>query len=523
MDGKKISFGFSKVNKKQPLQSGPAASVPLKTKDDSIQLIECLEGQSIKVVGKTDEPPPPLVIPLREQDKTTVPDRLAKLLGIRQEKQGNTNGGSVGRETSEVKIKQEPSDGSSATVTETLEQRAAREILDDINQANVKKEEQNNFVVPLLPEELPLDGARESTMDDYESVPIEKFGLAMLRGMGYKDDPKKDTAKVEGPDFGPVMRPKGLGLGADRAIKAKAANALLIPPAQGEILTMKQGAQIKVLAGKHKDAYGTIQSIDEELSRVIVKYALGGAQESMNEYLVQVVSKEEYNKYARILNAAKYEEFKNREMGSKSEQVNDDDRAKSRKGESSRSERTNDRRQERVAPSVPPSERRSRERDRYDHRSHRDREESDKRNAVKSSDRSREQKKNHDQRERSSERSERRRRSPPLDGKSGGSSRRKESTRSTSGSDSERSKSDSDSDERRKHKKSSCSYVRTSSGTKKKSHKYKQRRERRDERDSSYDRRDRRRHGSDSESDDKHHKKKTKKSKKPRSRSRSRR
>ncbi|XP_058129442.1 G-patch domain and KOW motifs-containing protein [Anopheles coustani] len=225
MDGKKISFGFSKVNKKQPLQSGPAASVPLKTKDDSIQLIECLEGQSIKVVGKTDEPPPPLVIPLREQDKTTVPDRLAKLLGIRQEKQGrlqaaeskepstesNTNGGSVGRETSEVKIKQEPSDGSSATVTETLEQRAAREILDDINQANVKKEEQNNFVVPLLPEELPLDGARESTMDDYESVPIEKFGLAMLRGMGYKDDPKKDTAKVEGPDFGPVMRPKGLG------------------------------------------------------------------------------------------------------------------------------------------------------------------------------------------------------------------------------------------------------------------------------------------------------------------------
>ncbi|KFB41200.1 hypothetical protein ZHAS_00008764 [Anopheles sinensis] len=271
MDSKKISFGFAKVNKKQPLQAGPAASVPLKSKDDSIQMIECLEGQSIKVIGKTDEPPPPLVIPLREQDKTTVPDRLAKLLGIRQEKQGrlqateskqpstesNTNGGSVGSEKCEVKIKQEPSDDGAATVTETLEQRAAREILNDINQANVKKEEQNNFVVPLLPEELPLDGARESSMDDYESVPIEKFGLAMLRGMGYKDDPKKDSAKAERPDFGPVMRPKGLGLGADRAMKAKAANAPLIPPAQGEILTMKQGAQIKVLAGKHKDAYGT--------------------------------------------------------------------------------------------------------------------------------------------------------------------------------------------------------------------------------------------------------------------------
>uniref|UniRef100_A0A182ISX5 G-patch_2 domain-containing protein n=1 Tax=Anopheles atroparvus TaxID=41427 RepID=A0A182ISX5_ANOAO len=269
MDGKKISFGFAKVTKKQPLQAGPAASVPLKSKDDSIQMIECLEGQSIKVIGGTEEPPAPLVIPLREQDKTTVPDRLAKLLGIRQEKQGrlqaaeskqpctdNNVNVSANIDTGGVEIKTEPSeDGVVVPTDETLEQRAAREILNDINQANVKHEELNNFVVPLLPEELPLDGARESTMDDYESVPIEKFGLAMLRGMG---DPKKDAAKADGPDFGPVMRPKGLGLGADRAMKAKAANAPLIPPAQGEVLTMKRGAQIKVLAGKHKDAYGTV-------------------------------------------------------------------------------------------------------------------------------------------------------------------------------------------------------------------------------------------------------------------------
>uniref|UniRef100_A0A182MGV9 CHK kinase-like domain-containing protein n=1 Tax=Anopheles culicifacies TaxID=139723 RepID=A0A182MGV9_9DIPT len=76
---------------------------------------------------------------------------------------------------------------------------------------------------------------------------------------------------------------------------------------------------------------------------------------------------------------------------------------------------------------------------------------------------------------------------------------------------------------RRKHKKSSSPYIRTSSGTKKKSHKYKQRREYRDERrGSSRDRRHRSPRSSGSESDDKFHKKKTKKKKRPRSRSRSR-
>lgn len=35
----------------------------------------------------------------------------------------------------------------------------------------------------------------ESTLDDYESVPIEQFGLAILRGMGWKDGEGKLTSK----------------------------------------------------------------------------------------------------------------------------------------------------------------------------------------------------------------------------------------------------------------------------------------------------------------------------------------
>ncbi|XP_058058520.1 G-patch domain and KOW motifs-containing protein [Anopheles bellator] len=497
MDGKKISFAFAKNTKKPSLLAGPASSVSLK-KDDSKQMIDCLEEQSIKIIGKTEKEPAPLVIPLREQDKTTIPDRLAKVLGIKQEIHKLNNGQQLsvstddtnGESKNEINVKLEPPEEREVNVvheppkTETLEQRATREILEDIQQSNVNSEQSSNFVVPLLPEDLPLDGARESSMDDYESVPIAKFGLAMLRGMGWKDpDPKKVDPKAAGPDLGPAMRPKGLGLGADRAMKAKAINAHLIPPAQGETLVMKCGAQVKVLAGKHKNAYGTVESIDEETSRVIVKFALGGAKEWLNEYMVMLVSKQEYNQYAKILNAAKYEEFKNREKL----EADEAERTSSKADRLERSQRGS------------PNERRSRDCDRKDRsvESYReDREHPTERSLSQRTDREREE-----------------RYASPV----GGNDQRPDGG-STSDSDDERNR------HRRKHKKASSSYVRTSSGTKKKSHKYKQRRERREERDdSSYGRRDQRRQGSDSESDGKHHKKKTKKSKKPRSRSRSRR
>ncbi|XP_049537413.1 G-patch domain and KOW motifs-containing protein [Anopheles darlingi] len=440
MEEKKISFGFSKIAKKIPLQSGPAASVSLK-KNDTKQFIECVEENSIKTVGPTEEPVGPLVIPLRAQDKITIPDRLAKVLSVKQEKQDRLNH----KQKPEATLVNSTTEEVTVPPNETLEQQAAREILEAANQTNNSGDEQPNFVVPLLPEELPLDGAQESTLDDYETIPIQSFGMAMLRGMGLKEDPKKAADKGGLLDIGPVMRPKGLGLGADRSKLSKALDAPLVPPAPGEVLVMKIGAQVKVLAGKHQDRYGTIESIDEETSRVMVKFTLGGTKEWVNEYMVMLVSKEEYNKYSKVLNAAKYEEMKNREKS--------DNR------------------------SLDSSSRTITERDRQ---------------------------------------RPRRSRSPPRESENSARRRNRRSSQRESSSEGSFSGSENDgrNHHKRKHKKdssSTASYVRTSSGTKKKSHKYKQRRN------------EQRRHGSDSESDDRHHKKKTKKSKKPRSRSRSRR
>jgi hypothetical protein len=50
----------------------------------------------------------------------------------------------------------------------------------------------------------------QSTLDDYSEVPIEAFGEAMLRGMGWKPDAPRTGPGVHVPQ----RRPEGLGLGA---------------------------------------------------------------------------------------------------------------------------------------------------------------------------------------------------------------------------------------------------------------------------------------------------------------------
>jgi len=51
------------------------------------------------------------------------------------------------------------------------------------------------------------DAPDESTLEDYENMPVEEFGAALLRGMGWNGDMGPKQAA-------PVRRPQGLGLGS---------------------------------------------------------------------------------------------------------------------------------------------------------------------------------------------------------------------------------------------------------------------------------------------------------------------
>lgn len=175
----------------------------------------------------------------------------------------------------------------------SLESLAVKELLSEANKE--VEEEISSLVLPLKAEELPLDGANESSIDDYENIPINQFGLAMLRGMGWKEEVKKKTPK----DLdSPFVRPKGMGLGADKAIKAK---PLLVAPEHNEVLEIKKNAYVRVLAGKNKDLYAQVEGLDDHAGRVIVKMALGGTKESFNEFLLQPVSKKEFQQYGKVI------------------------------------------------------------------------------------------------------------------------------------------------------------------------------------------------------------------------------
>lgn len=182
--------------------------------------------------------------------------------------------------------------------TESLEQRAARELISAIQNNGAEGLDDQKLVLPALSaDELPLDGAKEATLDDYDNIPIQQFGLAMLRGMGWVDPPPKK--KGSGPiDDAPFLRPKGMGLGADKALKPK---ALLVQPEKNEVLEIKKQAYVRILGGKQKDQYGQIQGFDDHAGRVIVKMAIGGAKEAFNEFLCQPVSRKEYSQYGKCI------------------------------------------------------------------------------------------------------------------------------------------------------------------------------------------------------------------------------
>lgn len=280
---KKISFGFSKVAKKPQLVSKP--NVKPDVNEEKIELIDCLEGQSIKIAGKQDDIPEeaPLVIPLTAN---TTP--LEKVKQLREEAQTRTTTNDEGSKIEKT------SNGS-----ETLEERAAREIMANLKASDEAENEANSFTVPLNADEIKLGGAKESTLDDYEDVPITNFGLAMLRGMGWKDEEHKQKQKGLEDDM-IVCRPKGLGLGADKAMKQQVKLATNSSNTQDK-LVMKRDAFVRIIAGKRKDFYGQVEGMDDESGRVFIKMALGGNRESINEAFVQLVTEKEYKENRKVL------------------------------------------------------------------------------------------------------------------------------------------------------------------------------------------------------------------------------
>lgn len=284
MTEKKISFGF-KLVKKQPV----LLPNKIEEKKNDIELIQCLEGQSIKLVNEKDEEKP-LVIPLLNSQRTST--ALASLKNLKNVLDGDEpNDETNGAQKPDIKTIESTENNGQLTI----EQRVVKELLNEARNADDENDETNGekLSLPMAADKLSLDGAKQSTMDDYDSIPIAQFGMAMLRGMGLKDEEIKSKKNKE-----IELRPKGMGLGADKVVKKA---KLLVAPAPNETLEIKKNAYVRIIGGKNKDLYGQIEGLDDHACRVIVRLALGGNRETLNEFMVQPISKAEYLQYGKVI------------------------------------------------------------------------------------------------------------------------------------------------------------------------------------------------------------------------------
>lgn len=280
---KKISFGFSKINKKALL------SVP-KKEEKGIQFIACLEENSIKLLNGEEKEKELPIIPLRNGN--ILRDNMIEALKARKEKRKPVSGTTDNIKTDDFKDNVE-------TKPLTLDELAAKEILEDLNKVN-ENEEQETLTIPQV-EDVKVS-EKESTLEDYDSMPVNQFGLAVLRGMGWKPDKGiGKNAKIVEP-VNPILRPKGMGLGADKVKQ-------IVKTESKEELVMKKGAFIKVISGQNKGLYGKVEGFNDLPGRIIVRLTLQNDVISISENLVVLVTSNEYNKNSKILNLKEYNEF----------------------------------------------------------------------------------------------------------------------------------------------------------------------------------------------------------------------
>ncbi|VDM42776.1 unnamed protein product [Toxocara canis] len=138
---------------------------------------------------------------------------------------------------------------------------------------------------------------------DYEQVPVEAFGLAVLRGCGWKEgDGIGLTNKRVVPLKLPPRRPKGLGLGADLNIgKPDGKKESSDGKEDSGVDPLKKFSYVKITGGAHRDCYGKVQSFDEDNASVIVELAIGGNNVRVSEYAVVLVSAKEYERDAKCI------------------------------------------------------------------------------------------------------------------------------------------------------------------------------------------------------------------------------
>ena len=294
-----FSFGFSKTSGAKKLIDSKIRDDSTKEKVEEKDIILDVSGKKIKGTKK-EEVKVDLVIPCI----------------------GNTYKGVQKKEETPIETKLESVEIPSRELTE--EEKAAKEIIEESktweeNQDKGKNPNENLIISvqknenePELDEKAIFDADVEakpeaSKLEDYDKIPVEGFGMAMLRGMNFKPDEGIGgfrKAKID--CIEPVMRPKGLGLGATRAPTNSNSENKNGESDKKEKLVLKKGAFVQITSGSNKGKYAEVDGLDEQNARVIVRIKKSDSI-SVSENIIQLVSKRDYEKGKNVLNQADYD------------------------------------------------------------------------------------------------------------------------------------------------------------------------------------------------------------------------
>jgi len=328
--GTKLTFGFSKKIVTTKVATSVIADPTLLDNKEETDFVVEVTDKGVKGTIVREEKHGPLVIPCKAVNDWTFRDGVKERVGL-LERIGSSEDVPK-KEKSKERLVQKREDKPKAEDDE-----AVKEL---IEQAMVENEEWagrtersgfENLAVPLLMQNKVPEGfeedegplnvelrPEESTLEDYESVPIEEYGLAMLRGMGWKaGEGIGKTRKGVAAPVETTVRPKGLGLGADRSALAKEEKKRPLKPgdvrpedAPNAPLVMKPSANLVITSGKHKDLYGTVDGLDEDNCRVIVRLAISSQVVTLPQAIVNLVTKKEFDKYSKYLNKGSVDAYR---------------------------------------------------------------------------------------------------------------------------------------------------------------------------------------------------------------------
>ncbi|KAG7519162.1 G-patch domain and KOW motifs-containing [Solea senegalensis] len=292
-----VSFGFTKT-----LSRFKPSTLDADRKKDDRDFLTGIDRKELQST-KPSEKPKELIIPLIQKNRWQKPDRAGQNEGREGETHETTRG------------------------NDSVESQAVKELIEDSRrqldewQNGPQAQSDPNLSIPLLMQNKVPEGFEDgdlvkvdlrpesSTEADYDNIPVQAFGLAMLKGMGWnKAEGIGRTFKQDVKPIEHQLRPKGLGLGADRAaIKDLEPTKRRRPPKPGEErekeeeLVMGPGGFVLVQSGVHKELYGKIEGLDPDNARAMVKLAIGGQTITISQHTIKLIERKEYEKYSKDL------------------------------------------------------------------------------------------------------------------------------------------------------------------------------------------------------------------------------